>query len=48
MKKIGCILPEIFNVFTFSMQPIFHLQKEVVQQPNVMLLIFRRAQVPLS
>ena len=28
MTKIGGILPEIFDVFTFSIQPIFHLEKE--------------------
>ena len=28
MQKIGDIVPEIVDVFTFSMQPIFHLEKE--------------------
>ena len=28
LKKISVIVPEMFDVFTFSMQPLFHLEKE--------------------
>ena len=37
MKKIGATVPEIFDVFTYFMQPIFDLEMEdyVVQQSAI-------------
>ena len=42
MNKIGSIVPEKFDVFTFFMQPIFLLEKQdyVVQQLPIASHIF--------
>ena len=50
MKKIGGIAPDIFDVFSFSVQPIIHLEKEepVVQQAPVVSHIICGPRVLLS
>ena len=49
MKKIGCIVPDIFDVFTFFMQPVFNLEKGRLRRAATICRVayFCKAQVTL-